>query len=81
MYYDSIGEHEFPTISSDITVSEYNERIEILCKNIGAEFIDLHSCGINYWNSSKYLDDELHPNFAGATLIKNKVKSRLLNDY
>lgn len=79
--YDSVGQHEFPTISSNVTVSEYNERIELLCKNIGAEFIDLHSCGINYWNSSKYMIDELHPNFAGATLIKNKVKSKLLNDY
>ena len=80
-HVDNVGQREFPTINNDVVVSEYNERIELLCKNIGAEFIDLHSCGINYWNLSRYTIDGLHPNIAGATLIKNKVKSKLLNDY
>lgn len=62
------------------TVSQYNARIKTLCENLGANFIDLHSCGINYWNLSDFTGDGLHPNPSGAVLIKERVKAALLND-
>lgn len=63
-----------------VTVSQYNARIKQLCENIGVNFIDLHSCGINYWNLNAYTGDGLHPNAGGAWLIKERIKAALLND-
>lgn len=72
----------FPTINNNgVSVSTFNERIETIAKNLGAGFIDLHSCGITYWNLSTYTHDGLHPNMAGAKLIKNQIKVKLLNDF
>lgn len=81
-HWDTGGANTFPTINNNgKTVSEFNERIEELCKNMGARFIDLHSSGINYFNLSAYTHDGLHPNANGAVLIKETVKAKLLNDF
>lgn len=80
--WDTGGPNEFPTINNNgVTISDFNERIRVLTNALGARFIDLHSCGINYWTLVDYTEDNLHPNSAGSAKIKEAIKSRLLNDF
>ena len=80
--WDTDENGTFPCINNNgVALASFNERIKTLCSALGAEFIDLHACGIDYWNLDSYTHDGLHPNANGAKLIKEKIKSKLLIDY
>ena len=69
----------FPCINSHgESLRDYNKAIEEISKGIGANFIDLHACGITYWNRSTYLFDNTHPNENGTTLIAEYISSQIL---
>lgn len=70
----------FNKLSTPLPLSAYNDRIRVLARNMGASVIDLHDCGITQWNVNSYTQDGLHPLITGHELIKNKIKSALLND-
>ena len=77
---DTDGFPVFNQLSTPLTLVSYNDRIRTLARNMGARIIELHDCGINYWNVNSYTQDGLHPLITGHELIKNKIKSALLND-
>lgn len=79
--WDTDESGTFPCINNNgVALAAFNERIRVLCAALGAEFIDLHACGINYWNLDKFTHDGLHPNADGARLIKSKIKASLSAD-
>ncbi|MBQ7654832.1 MAG: hypothetical protein IJS17_07155 [Clostridia bacterium] len=75
------GEKIFPCVRGEdgASLASFNDRIRTLAKNMGAKLIDLHDCGINYWNLTTYTHDKVHPNADGAKLLKDKIKSELLS--
>lgn len=76
--YDSSDTTEYPTAfkNSDgtlTTVTDYNRAIRRVAESFGAKVIDMHSCGIHYFNGSTLLSDNLHPNATGAKLMAKKA--------
>lgn len=61
-----------------ISVEEWNENIKDVSEILGCHTIDLKDSGINYNNVTSYtVDDGLHPNNAGMTLIANLVAKEI----
>lgn len=58
-----------------VKINEYNKKIREIAHLFGAKIIDLHACGITYFNASKFCVDKLHPNAKGANLIARKAIS------
>lgn len=75
------GTKTFPCINSHgETLRQYNKAIEEICVGIGANFVDLHACGINYWNCyPTYFLDTTHPNDNGTTLMADYISSKILS--
>lgn len=64
------------------TIHQVNHAITEIAHIFGATVVDLETCGIHYWNVSSYtVDGTLHPNKAGAALIKEAVKAKLFETY
>ena len=64
------------------TIHEVNHAISEVAHIFGAKTIDLETSGITFWNVSSYTGDgTLHPNAAGAIIIKNTVKKALLSAF
>ena len=64
------------------TIHQVNHAISEIAHIFGATVIDIQTCGIHYWNIGSYtVDGTLHPNVAGAKLIKDAVKAKLLETY
>lgn len=59
--------------NTGVTLKEYNDRIRLIAEVFGCNLIDMHACGINYFNGSKYLYDQLHPNNSGANLLARRA--------
>lgn len=79
--YDTGGNMVFPTKNNNGAVlSQYNDKIRTITKNLGARVIDLHSCGIHYWNLSNNTTDKLHPNAKGAVIIKDYIEKELIKE-
>jgi len=76
--YDTGENGTYPTINNNgVALCKFNERIKTITSNLGANIIDLHSCGIHYWNLSINTIDSLHPNTTGAVLIKEYIEKAL----
>ena len=81
--YDSNGSNQFPTDFGTpgqdgyTRVHDYNETIRKVARAFGVNVLEMHQCGINYFNGSYYLGDGLHPNAAGAKLMARKALSEL----
>lgn len=74
-YDDTAG---WPTDSNvGMVLNDYNTKIREIANLFGANIIDLHACGINYFNCSNFCVDNLHPNIEGAKKIANKVITEL----
>jgi lysophospholipase L1-like esterase len=58
-------------------VHDYNETIRKIARAFGVNVLEMHQCGIHYFNSSSYLGDGLHPNPAGAKLMAKKALAEL----
>ena len=64
--------------SKGISVEEWNRNIKEISSALGCYTIDLQDAGINYFNvSSLTVDNGLHPNDKGMSLIANKVASEI----
>ncbi len=64
--------------TNGISVEEWNENIKDVSEILGCHTIDLKDSGINYNNVTSYtVDDGLHPNNAGMTLIANLVAKEI----
>ena len=72
-YDDTPG---WPTNStSGATLMDYNNKIREIAHLFGANIIDLHACGLNYFNCTSNCMDKLHPNTNGANLMARKAVS------
>ena len=62
------------TENQTITYSQYCDAIKNVCAQYNIPVIDLYNnCGITTENTSEYLDDGVHPNIKGATLMGNYI--------
>ena len=82
---DDVGVGIFPPINSN-HVSNYtwNEHIRMISEAYGSDVINMHDCGVNYFNLEQYYSVDaaqgaLHPNKAGQALMAQKVISELIS--
>ena len=72
----------FPTVNSKgVSLVKWSKVIRDLCTAMGARFIDLHACGINYFNLPTLTMDGLHPKAAGHTLMANYIAGQIAKDF
>ena len=70
-YDDNAG---WPTNSSSgAELKDYNNKIIEIAHLFGANIIDLHACGLNYFNCASLCMDKIHPNAAGANKMARKA--------
>ena len=62
-------------------LKQYNDAIRRCAEGLGADIIDLHACGINYFNLSNYIADGTHPKESGMELMAKKIEAELLAKY
>lgn len=76
--YDSVDPGVYPTAFNNdaggiTTVQDYNTAIRHVAESLGANVLDMHACGITYFNATSTLGDGLHPNAKGAKLMAEKA--------
>lgn len=77
---DTQDSTKFPVMNSKgYTLTMWNDTIKNIAKCLGANIINLHECGINYWNVDSYTWDLTHPNDAGTTLMSEKIYSDIIS--
>jgi lysophospholipase L1-like esterase len=54
-------------------LAEYNKAICFVAECFGFNNLDMHTCGINYYNIGNYTVDQLHPNATGAKRLAKKA--------
>lgn len=59
------------------TLQDYNHNIRHIAEAMGVNILDMHACGITFFNDSVYLGDGLHPNAEGAKLMAKKALAEL----
>jgi lysophospholipase L1-like esterase len=69
--------------ASGISTYQWNQNIREIASALGCDIIDFHHCGINYSNIADYyaVDQGLHPNDAGHTLMARKAIFELISKY
>ena len=84
----SIDPYVYPfTNDTGFTIPQLNNCIKDICLCLGAEFVDLHACGINFWNMEEYAQDALapskacHPNANGCKLMADKIYGTIAQAY
>lgn len=80
-YKDTDGVETFPTKHNGTTLNQVNNKIREIANGVGCNVIEIHNCGINYFNIGKYTLDMTHPNADGAVLIKNQMLAELIAKY
>lgn len=72
-----------PNDAAGITTTEWNNNIKEIAEAFACDVIDIHNCGITYFNiqDNYAVDAGLHPNAAGMALIAQKVTSELISKY
>ena len=74
-------DYSYPVINTDGEyLLDYNKKIKEIAEGLGVNFIDVHSCGINYWNGQgDTLLDTTHPNVKGAEIIGKYIANIIYN--
>ena len=71
--------------ANGISTDEWNSNIIEIARAFGCDIINLHECGINYYNIKTHYgcgsDNGLHPNPEGHTLMARKVIAELFAKY
>ncbi len=72
-----------PNNAAGITTTEWNNNIKEIAEAFACDIIDMHDCGITYFNIQQHyaVDAGLHPNAAGHALMARKVTSELMAKY
>lgn len=60
------------------TLDSYNEILKEACDYFGVKIVDARTCGLNPFNKSNYLPDNLHLNADGMELLANVLKKSLM---
>lgn len=80
--YDSVDPGVYPTAFTNsegglTTVYDYNKAIRTVAEALGANVLDMHACGITYFNDKTMFGDGLHPTAAGAKLMAKKAATEI----
>ena len=68
--------------NNGVTTHQWNQNIKEIAEAFGCDIIDMHACGINYQNiASLVVDEGLHPNDEGHTMMAQKVFAELIAKY
>ena len=68
--------------NNGVTTHQWNQNIKEIAEAFGCDIIDMHACGINYQNiASLVVDEGLHPNDEGHTMMAEKVFAELIAKY
>lgn len=68
--------------AAGITTKQWNDNIREIADAFACDVIDMHNCGITYFNIPSYaVDSGLHPNAAGHEMMARKVTSELMAKY
>ena len=66
--------------ASGISTVTWNRNVIEIAEYFGCSIIDLHNCGINYFNLDLFsVDAQLHPNAAGMELMAEKIICQMLS--
>lgn len=67
---------------NNVSTYEWNKNIKEVAEALGAIFVDLHACGINYANISNFVvDSGLHPNAEGHRIMADYITAQLIANY
>lgn len=55
------------------TIIDWNDAIRFVAESFGFNVIDMHACGINYYNARSLTAEGLHPNAKGARMMAKKA--------
>lgn len=61
------------------TTDDWNTTIKMVANSLGAKIIDMHACGINFFNITTFTGDRLHPNTRGAALMAKQAARDLIS--
>lgn len=61
------------------TTDDWNTTIKMVADSLGAKIIDMHACGINFFNITTFTGDRLHPNTRGAALMAKQAARDLIS--
>ena len=89
---DQVEPGVYPTKNNaGVTLDQYNDVIKNVAWGLGCDIIDLHACGITFYNQDIYTgpnrgDDPsvhglLHPNAAGQALLAQKMLTEINAKY
>lgn len=65
----------------NVTTQKYNSVIRSIADNMGANVIDFHSCGLNYFNVAQFSVDGIHPLALGHTWMAEKAISEIISKF
>ena len=72
----------FPSKNTNgVALYTWNNAVKDIAEKMACDVIDLHDCGINYFNASQFTAEGLHPNAAGHRLLAKKVIAELISKY
>lgn len=79
---DDLSTGTFPCAFKDssdaiVTIDTYNQIIRKVASSMGVNVLDMHACGITYFNADTTLGDTLHPNGVGAVLMARKALAEI----
>lgn len=67
----------FPTNKDSRTLKDYNDTIRFIAEAFGVNVIDVHACGVNWFNLGTLTADGLHPNAEGMKQIAKKMLAEI----
>ena len=67
----------FPTNKDSRTLKDYNDMIRFIAEAFGVNVIDIHACGVNWFNLGTFTADGLHPNAEGMKQIAKKMLAEI----
>lgn len=67
----------FPTNKDSRTLKDYNDTIRFIAEAFGVNVIDIHACGVNWFNLDTFTADGLHPNAEGMKKIAEKMLAEI----
>lgn len=74
---DNDGAYPVTNLNGE-TIADYNAAIREIAPGLGARLIDLHACGVGYFNASGKLTDGVHPTAIGMELMGRCVATGIM---
>jgi hypothetical protein len=59
----------------DTTLKDWNDCIRMVAECFGVSVLDMHACGMNFYNRDRFSGDSVHPKAEGAKLMARRALS------